>query len=48
MAGFLGVFLAVPVTASLAATLDELRRAGILGQMESADDDAEHHAALDS
>ena len=46
MAGFLGIFLAVPVTASLAAALDELRMAGILGQTESTAEDAEPRASL--
>jgi putative heme transporter len=32
LAGFLGIFLAVPVTASLVVALDELRTAGILGE----------------
>ena len=31
LAGFLGIFLAVPVTASAFVALDELRKAGILG-----------------
>jgi predicted PurR-regulated permease PerM len=41
LAGFLGIFLAVPVTASLVVTLDELRTAGLLGQASSVVDGRE-------
>ena len=32
LAGFLGIFLAVPVAASVFVALDELRNAGLLGR----------------
>jgi predicted PurR-regulated permease PerM len=35
LAGLLGVFLAVPITAAGVVTLSELRAAGILGPGES-------------
>ena len=41
LAGFLGIFLAVPVTASLVVTLDELRTAGLLGQASTVVDGRE-------
>jgi predicted PurR-regulated permease PerM len=44
LAGFLGVFLAVPVTASIAVALDELRGAGMLGQPVTTDPLIEKHA----
>jgi putative heme transporter len=45
MAGFLGIFLAVPVTASLFATLNELRTAGILGDATTVEEDADDRGA---
>ena len=35
LAGFLGIFLAVPVAASVFVALDELRNAGLLGRDRS-------------
>ena len=37
LAGFLGVFLAVPVTAAAVVTLSELRAAGLVGPAPVAD-----------
>ncbi len=37
LAGFLGIFIAVPVTASAVVALDELRNAGLFGRDDAAD-----------